>query len=441
MIDKVLIICYDYLPLISPNSFRWSSIAEYWVSKQAYEVHVICAWKPGFHRKEILNGVNVYRVGGLFIETIRNYVTKKCDPIGLNKINIINNITIKQKLIILLKWFHDLTWKKIYWPDYACLWFFPAKKKAIEIIKEKKIKRLISVSFPFTGHLVGYFIKKKNSKTTWITDIIDPSFFPNFSPTNNHLLYSGLNKIIERKIIHKAQSVSVLTKSIQERYSVLFPKYANKITINPNLLFYKKVKGSKRLLFKDDQKIRLVFIGTLNKRIRSPEHLLKIFQMLLKTRIAEKLELHFFGGVDYCLDQFEPYQELINKKIFLHGLVSREKAILAMYSADILLNIGNSNPYQEPSKVIEYASTGKPIVNIITIHNDSSTKLLEKYPAALNIFFPILEKDSMQILKLVEFIENPQLIEKNFIGKLLKPYKIENVAHTYQLMLHKGEIE
>lgn len=439
MKNKILIICHDYLPLETPNSFRWSSIAEYWV-QQGYDVYMVCTWKPGFQRKEILNGVHVYRVGGIFEETIRRWIMRKHQSIVLNQTQESCHLTVKQRLILLIKRLHDITWKKIYWPDYACLWFLPAYKKANMLVQHHNVKNLISVSLPFTGHLVGYFIKKKNLKTTWVVDIIDPSFFPNFSPTNNCLLYSGLNKTVERKVFRKAQAVSVLTRSIQERYSGLFPQSSPKITVNPNLLYYKKnIKSS---LFREDKKIRLVFVGTLNRTIRSPGHLLQVFEMLLQTGITERLELHFFGGIDYCVEQFMPYQELMSKKIFVHGKVSREKAIRAMYSADILVNIGNANPYQEPSKVIEYASTGKPIINIMTIHDDSSAILLRKYPASMNIFcYPGFENDTRQIARLVEFIENPPSVGKNVLEKWISPYKVETIARAYQDMLNGKKVE
>lgn len=437
MENKILIICYDYLPLETPNSFRWSSIAEYWV-QQGYDVYMVCAWKPGSQRKEILNGVYVYRVGGIFEETIRRWIMKKHQSIVLNQTQESSHLTVKQRLILLIKRIHDITWKKIYWPDYACLWFLPAYKKADILVKRYNIKKLISVSLPFTGHMVGYFVKKKHPKTNWVVDIIDPSFFPDFSPTNNYLLYSKLNKTAERKIFQKAQAVSVLTKSIQERYSKLYPESGHKIGVNPNLLHYES--DTKDSLFSENKKIRLVFVGTLNRTTRSSKHLLQIFEMLLQTEIAERLELHFFGGIDYCEEQFMPYQELMSKRIFLHGHVSRKDAIHAIYSADILVNIGNSNPYQEPSKVIEYASIGKPIINIMTIHNDSSALVLEKYPAAMNVFCPMVERKTEQLDKLIKFIENPPYVEKDFLEKLIMPYTIDTVANTYLQMLDKGGI-
>ena len=218
----------------------------------------------------------------------------------------------------------------------------------------------------------------------------------------------------------------------------MYPESGHKIGVNPNLLHYES--DTKDSLFSENKKIRLVFVGTLNRTTRSSKHLLQIFEMLLQTEIAERLELHFFGGIDYCEEQFMPYQELMSKRIFLHGHVSRKDAIHAIYSADILVNIGNSNPYQEPSKVIEYASIGKPIINIMTIHNDSSALVLEKYPAAMNVFCPMVERKTEQLDKLIKFIENPPYVEKDFLEKLIMPYTIDTVANTYLQMLDKGGI-
>ena len=53
--------------------------------------------------------------------------------------------------------------------------------------------------------------------------------------------------------------------------------------------------------------------------------------------------------------------------------------------ADVLINIGDNIPYQLPSKVVEYASTGKPILNIMENETDNSIKYFNNYPIILNI--------------------------------------------------------
>jgi len=161
--------------------------------------------------------------------------------------------------------------------------------------------------------------------------------------------------------------------------------------------------------------------------------------MLLKTLLGENLELHFLGPVDSCMDLFAPYNVLLNKRIFLHGKVSREMAVRAMQSADILVNIGNTNPFQEPSKIIEYASTGKPIINITSISEDSSALALEKYPAVINVLCqPMGVENNAQITKLVKFIQQPPYVDKDYLKEWVAPYEICAISKIYLTLLNQG---
>ena len=432
MNNKVLIITYDYTPLVTPNSFRWSSVAEALLNRN-YQVFVLAAWKPNLPREERVNGVHVYRVGGQIIEKMRAGILRQHQKNDLDQRSSSTQPTSKQGSFGILKKIHDVTWKKIYWPDYACTWFLPALKAAKRIIEDESIFNYITVSIPFTPHLIGNKLKSLYPEKNWIVDISDPFCFLKSMQNNNHYLYSKLNVKTERKIFNEAQAVSVLTKSQQDKYSELFPESAGKIFINPNILSNNDCTESSPLS-PDNSKIRLVFIGMLKNGIRTPENLLEIFNLLLKTELAGKIELHFFGGLDYCLEFFGSYQRLIDKSIFLHGVVSRIKAIQAMNSADFLVNIGNSNPYQEPSKVIEYASTGKPIINILSIKDDSSAALLRHYPAVFNVFQN--SKDQPEVItKLLHFLVSPPVVKIDSLDVWLKPYRVESIVDNYEAML------
>ena len=56
----------------------------------------------------------------------------------------------------------------------------------------------------------------------------------------------------------------------------------------------------------------------------------------------------------------------------------------------MLVNIGNAVDNQMPSKIFEYISTGKPVVNIYKSPECPTLKYLERYPLALNLY----EKDA-----------------------------------------------
>ena len=132
--------------------------------------------------------------------------------------------------------------------------------------------------------------------------------------------------------------------------------------------------------------IKLVFMGSLSPGVRTPEYLLKVFEKLLYTYPSTTVEIHFYGKIHSSIQSFNQYPELINTSLFLHGEVHKNQVNKILQDADILINIGNSNPYQEPSKIIEYVFLKKPIINICSIENDSSRELLDKYPLNINIY-------------------------------------------------------
>lgn len=59
----------------------------------------------------------------------------------------------------------------------------------------------------------------------------------------------------------------------------------------------------------------------------------------------------------------------------------------AMAAADVLVNIGNTNPEMLPSKLFDYISAGKPIVNVYLDKGCPSLEILKGYPFALNLFW------------------------------------------------------
>jgi hypothetical protein len=61
-------------------------------------------------------------------------------------------------------------------------------------------------------------------------------------------------------------------------------------------------------------------------------------------------------------------------------MVSRDKALDKMTSSlHCLLSIGNLNPSQLPSKIIEYLSTGKPIIHFAEIDDDPVIQISKQF--------------------------------------------------------------
>lgn len=423
---KILIISCLYTPSLTPRAFRWAAIAEHW-AKEGHHVDVVCESAHTHAESEIINGVHVHRAGNSLFAVLRNKAgthAKTGRLTGFDK--------FRGALAALAKKASRYLWRKLYWPDYACFWYWPAAGKAKALQAANDYDVMYSSSIPFTGHLVALGIKNKYPHLRWIVDIGDPFCFSDGVTVNNFALYERLNISYERKIFSLAEAISVTTGATRERYGEIFPFAASKISIIPPLLSVDLATetGAPRILQKDD-KIRLVFLGTLYKTIRDPGNLLKLFSKLLESDMAERLELHFYGDMGSCPDCFVPYRDLLEKKIFLHGLVDRKSAAQAMKEADILINIGNDTAYQLPSKIVEYLATMKPVLNFAKTDQDSSTVFFRHYDGIMCIVADEAIGEKTRFQAAADFIRYPQKIDIDARKIQLDTFRIDQIAKAY----------
>jgi hypothetical protein len=166
--------------------------------------------------------------------------------------------------------------------------------------------------------------------------------------------------------------------------------------------------------------------------------LLRLFERLLHTPISERLELHFIGNVNDCRKSFESHKKQLGRRIFLHGSVERRQVVQAMKEADILVNIGNDTLYQLPSKVVEYASMGKPVLNIARTEKDSSAAFFGTYPAALCLADTKGNTDSEHLERLHQFIINlPKEVDSDLLEQWISPFQIESISAAYANLADK----
>lgn len=437
MIVKFLIISHAYDPTVSPRAIRWAQIAVEWVGK-GHEVDVVTSRKPELAGKEKLNGVGVHRVGNAASEMWRDRVKERNIERFPEKRPAASSKKAKhfsgaaKKSLSLLLWIRRHTWKQLWWPDSSCLWYFPARKKAERLLRGKDYDAMITVSLPFTGHLVGLHLKRRFPARPWIADSGDPFCYLDKPVANNQRLYARKNYSVESDVFHLADSVTVTTAETSQRYANLFPECVNKLRVIPPLLTSSNAEGKKSTLFAGDGAIRLVYIGRVYRENRNPEFLLELFHRLLASRLGERLELHFFGPAGDCAEILENYKILYGNKLHLHGNVGHATALQAMEEADILVNIGNANSYQLPSKVVEYARTGKPVLNLAAHAADSSASFFADYPACLNLVRRSNEVAPEHVEAVLDFISKRHTTPAEVLENFLAPFRVDRVAQRYE---------
>ena len=437
---RILLLSYWYAPARHPRAFRWTSLAAYWARK-GWSVDVVCSGGSGLPGEERIDGVRVFRAGGAITGAIRNRFGKsgRIDrpgdrgPGGQTRLLPEKHST--PPATAFLRWINDTLWRRVWWPDYACLWYFPALKKAAALLEKNRYDGLITTSDPFTGHLAGLSLHRRFPRLPWVVDIGDPFILQKTTPMNNLFLYDRLNHRVEKRVLEGARGVTVTSPFTLEEYREAFPESGTKITVAPPLLSTKGAEDKGPGPFPDDGKIRLVFVGTLYRKVRSPAFLLRLFERLLDSPVGEKLELHFFGNINDCEDFFEPYGSLLGGRIFLHGVVERSLALQATAAAGILVSIGNVTSHQLPSKVVEYAAAGKPILHLSPSERDSSARFFQDYPV-----WHLLreEEDSLsgdELARTIRFIEEARRPDRARIDRWLRAFRVEAVAKIYEDLL------
>lgn len=131
--------------------------------------------------------------------------------------------------------------------------------------------------------------------------------------------------------------------------------------------------------------IQCVFAGSLHPEIRQPYALLSLFAQLGD---LPDLQLVMLGGgwEHFPPDTPNACRAALGSRLVIAGQVPPETARSAMAGADVLINLGNTVTNQLPSKIFEYFSAGKPVLNLCSNPDDPALAYFARYPLALTLF-------------------------------------------------------
>ncbi len=170
-----------------------------------------------------------------------------------------------------------------------------------------------------------------------------------------------------------------------------------------------------------DGKINCVFTGSLiDMTVRNPEY----FYRFVKACGPK----YIFHMVCYKMDtQNKKLKETLigrRENILWYERMTPKDCFCMMKGADILVNIANRSANQTPSKIFDYISTGKPIVNFYCLQNDSSMFYLQRYPAVLQIFETMEIKSAVHLFE--DFCKKAKDIPYAEIESLYSDMQIQN---------------
>lgn len=263
------------------------------------------------------------------------------------------------------------------------IFFFPSEeeKRLKRLINNNGYNAVISVTSPITTQRALLQLSKKGflkkKKVKWFPLFQDPySFYFGFKDISDYLLK------FEQQVYLHADMVFVTPELIKSYKNNALSSYYSKMrSLNfANMRQYDNIYDHDPLSMGD--RIQCLYVGSFQDiRIRNPKYL---FEVVRET--SDDIFFHFIISTwdKECSDLKDIYLEGVSNVMF-YDRVSLDEAQFFIRSADILINVGNNAGNQTPSKVVDYISAGKPIVNFYEISDDTSKILLERYPYALNL--------------------------------------------------------
>ena len=204
-------------------------------------------------------------------------------------------------------------------------------------------------------------------------------------------------------------------------YSEIINKYDSNITkkvlptnfplINPDI----QVMENKSYF--QNSTINCVYSGALMMPIRRPEYMFNLFSHF------ENKSINLYVWSNNLSDKKRDEMiSLMPDNVSYCGSLSQNEMQSVLAGADCLVNLGNTVSNQLPSKLLDYISFRKPIINIYKNGNCPTIDLISKYPLAISI------SESEDVSEAASKVENFII---NSIGNSVDARIVCNNYHDY----------
>lgn len=432
MSKKILIIT-DYFPQQnSIASLRPYSWAKYW-SKMGHNITVLTTSKK--KRDNDLNldcsSFEIIEVENRFKANIRKKVVGDKTKVLSSDKN--SKVSFKSKVLNKVKDFLNLkgivTWDARY-PNLNDFWL----QDALKSIENKDFDIVISTFAPYVNHRIAQKLKKQNKNIFWIADYRDLW-------TQNHIFkglfpFTLVEEYLEKKINNSADMITTvsepLAKQIRDKY-----KLKNVETIE-NGFDFEDLDNIPKENFWSDDKIRLVYTGTIYKGMQDPSPLFQAIESISKSnnqKLLEKLDVIFVGGNKADLDDLiEKYN--VHKWVSYGGFLAREDSLKMQRDAHALIFLEFEAPGVDgilTGKLFEYICSGTQILGIGVTDNSTPGKLIKESGHGINF-----GKDSVKMKNyLLELLKTNEKVKIDKNNTIIQKYSREKLANRVLELINK----
>lgn len=324
MRKSILIICKAFYPENSPRAFRAAELAKQF-ARDGHSVTVVLPDK-GLDYSEFCqkHKIEVEYMGKLTFPEIDSSKS------GLNG--------------LFLRILRRLMLQVVEYPDIELM--LKAKRY---LKKQKGYDLLVSIAVPFPIHwgVAWAWPGKAPIAGTWVADCGDP-YMGNKTDSFRKLFYF---KYLEKWFCRKADYITVPTRGSIDGY---YPEFHNKIKIIPQGFDFDETRTEE--VFKKNPVPVFAYAGGFIPGIRDPRPFLKF---LTESDLDYRFILYTNEG-----SLIEPFLEPSKNRIELRNYIPRLELLKELRKMDFLINFNNGTSVQTPSKLIDYALTGRPVLSI-----------------------------------------------------------------------------
>jgi hypothetical protein len=369
MSKKILLCAYAFPPIAGPQAIRWLQFVKH-LSSKGWNIDILTV-KPskGYPRynvkllEDLPNNIRIFRtypgplhrlVYGRYLSSSKSKTSQKIKPTS-------------PRTLKLRKLYRGLSYFLI--PDRMIEWLPYALKKGKELLQKNQYDMILSSGFPFSTHVVAYFLKKI-SNLPWVADYGDPW---GFHPSDDPKLIKFLNRRMEEKILRNVDSIIVTTKETKDGYLNSYQFLPDdKIAVIPQGFddrLYKKIRPI------TSKKFRIVFTGNLSYSDREAASFFRALSMI----DARNIEVVISGYTSPDLVMRIKRTAQIKNTIEILGFRQSEEIVALQKGGDVLISFGWRGGFQIPGKIFEYIAARRPILHVYYDDKDIGKRIIRKY--------------------------------------------------------------
>lgn len=409
---KYLFLLGMYYPRSSANGVCCKNLVDALV-KAEHEVTCIVNDDITRSEDEYIDGAHILRIKPRLHYRILEWCYYHPDSKQKKIIKVLANIINKLILFIMSP----------YWPKVSPCYTKRFYRKAIHEHVKTNFDAVIAVYTPVDTLYAGYLLKKKYPEIKFIPYYLD-ALAGGWGPMKwSNEKINKRTRLLEQKIDAVADIVVSMKSS--EAYHRMFPMIESEgKRVFLDVPTFVEIKDSGiSIECKNKKNITVLYSGSIHFPDRNPLPLLKHFAIICNKLHVELL----FMGSNNCQHIFDEYEKISNGKIRTIGQFSHSEAIQRLRSADVLVNIGNTNPNTVTSKIFEYMQFKKPIISTFSIENEPSIPYLEKY----GNYFLLDERSESDFQKVNEQLQTFLLSNKTVEDKNYESIFYLNTPHAF----------